>query len=95
VDGKKIPEVDFDAGDSWAGLLPISSDPNETRKVRRCIYSCMTMLNPPSYFFGTILRQRRETKTISYSGKHIPVTVRVRANTNHTLGRTADQVAHL
>ncbi|PFH45326.1 hypothetical protein AMATHDRAFT_71834 [Amanita thiersii Skay4041] len=33
VDGAHIPEVDFDIGPSWAGLLPISSDPNETRKL--------------------------------------------------------------
>ncbi|KIP03345.1 hypothetical protein PHLGIDRAFT_77748 [Phlebiopsis gigantea 11061_1 CR5-6] len=32
VDGTTIPEVDFDVGPSWSGLLPISSDPNETRK---------------------------------------------------------------
>ncbi|KAK4193116.1 carboxypeptidase-like protein [Podospora australis] len=29
VDGKNIPDVDFDAGESYAGLLPISNDPNE------------------------------------------------------------------
>ncbi|KAJ3773603.1 alpha/beta-hydrolase [Lentinula raphanica] len=33
VDGSNFPEVDFDIGPSWAGLLPISSDPNETRKL--------------------------------------------------------------
>ncbi|CAK5262124.1 unnamed protein product [Mycena citricolor] len=33
VDGTSIPEVDFDVGPSWSGLLPISSDPNETRKL--------------------------------------------------------------
>lgn len=33
VDGASIPEVDFDVGPSWAGLLPISADPNETRKL--------------------------------------------------------------
>ncbi|KAK7024450.1 hypothetical protein VNI00_016301 [Paramarasmius palmivorus] len=33
VDGTSIPEVDFDVGPSWAGLLPISSDPDETRKM--------------------------------------------------------------
>ncbi|GLB33216.1 putative alpha beta-hydrolase [Lyophyllum shimeji] len=33
VDGKSIPEVDFDVGPSWSGLLPISADPNETRKL--------------------------------------------------------------
>ncbi|KAI9059042.1 alpha/beta-hydrolase [Trametes sanguinea] len=33
VDGTTIPEVDWDVGPSWSGLLPISSDPNETRKL--------------------------------------------------------------
>ncbi|KAJ7618473.1 alpha/beta-hydrolase [Roridomyces roridus] len=33
VDGATIPEVDFDVGPSWAGLLPISSNANETRKL--------------------------------------------------------------
>jgi carboxypeptidase D len=33
VDGKSLPLVDFDIGPSWAGLLPISSSPNETRQV--------------------------------------------------------------
>ncbi|KAF8812659.1 alpha/beta-hydrolase [Phlegmacium glaucopus] len=33
VDGTTIPDVDFDVGPSWAGLLPISSDPNETRQL--------------------------------------------------------------
>ncbi|KDQ27644.1 hypothetical protein PLEOSDRAFT_1104326 [Pleurotus ostreatus PC15] len=33
VDGKKIPLVNFDAGPSWAGLLPISGARNETRKL--------------------------------------------------------------
>lgn len=36
VDGKSLPEVDFDAGPSWAGLLPISGNANETRKVSDC-----------------------------------------------------------
>ncbi|KAK4127586.1 alpha/beta-hydrolase [Parathielavia appendiculata] len=29
VDGKEIPDVDFDVGESYSGLLPISSDPND------------------------------------------------------------------
>ncbi|KAJ7188600.1 alpha/beta-hydrolase [Mycena filopes] len=33
VDGTKIPDVNFDAGPSWSGLMPISGDPNETRKL--------------------------------------------------------------
>ena len=35
VDGTTIPEVSFDVGPSWAGLLPISGDANETRQVKR------------------------------------------------------------
>lgn len=33
VDGTKIPEIDWDIGESYAGLLPISDDPNETRQL--------------------------------------------------------------
>jgi carboxypeptidase D len=33
VNGTGIPEVDFDIGESYAGLLPISDDPAETRKL--------------------------------------------------------------
>ncbi|KAK0486281.1 alpha/beta-hydrolase [Armillaria novae-zelandiae] len=33
VDGTKIPDVNFDAGPSWSGLMPISADPKETRKL--------------------------------------------------------------
>ena len=33
VDGTTIPEVDWDVGPSWAGLLPISGNKDETRKV--------------------------------------------------------------
>lgn len=33
VDGKTIPDVDWDVGPSWAGLLPISGSEDETRKV--------------------------------------------------------------
>ncbi|CAE6409236.1 unnamed protein product [Rhizoctonia solani] len=33
VDGTKIPEVDFDVGPSWSGLMPISGNANETRKL--------------------------------------------------------------
>ncbi len=33
VDGTKIPDVDFDVGESYAGLVPISSDVNEERKL--------------------------------------------------------------
>ncbi|KAG8710190.1 hypothetical protein FRC11_004764 [Ceratobasidium sp. 423] len=33
VDGTKIPDVDFDVGPSWSGLMPISGNANETRKL--------------------------------------------------------------
>ncbi|CAL1711151.1 unnamed protein product [Somion occarium] len=33
VDGTKIPDVNFDAGPSYSGLMPISPDPKETRKL--------------------------------------------------------------
>lgn len=33
VDGTAIPDVDFDVGESYAGLLPISASPDETRKL--------------------------------------------------------------
>ena len=33
VDGTKIPDVDFNVGESYAGLLPISDIENEERKL--------------------------------------------------------------
>ena len=33
VDGTSLPDVDFDIGESYAGLLPISSAANETREL--------------------------------------------------------------
>lgn len=33
VDGATLPDVPFDAGPSWSGLMPISGDPGETRKL--------------------------------------------------------------
>jgi carboxypeptidase D len=33
VDGAHLPQVDFDIGPSWAGLLPISSNADETREL--------------------------------------------------------------
>ena len=34
MNGSAIPDVDFDIGPSWAGLLPITGNKNETRRVR-------------------------------------------------------------
>lgn len=33
MDGDAIPDVNFDIGESYAGLLPISSHHNETSKL--------------------------------------------------------------
>lgn len=33
VNGTAVPEVDFDIGESYAGLLPITSNPNDTQKL--------------------------------------------------------------
>lgn len=33
VNGKRLPDVKFDVGESYAGLLPISDDPHEERKL--------------------------------------------------------------
>lgn len=33
VNGSAIPEVDFDVGESYAGLLPISQNPKEEREL--------------------------------------------------------------
>ncbi len=33
VDGKNLPDVDFDVGESYAGQLPISDKKNETDKL--------------------------------------------------------------
>jgi carboxypeptidase D len=33
VNGSAIPEVDFDVGESYAGLLPISQNPHEEREL--------------------------------------------------------------
>lgn len=33
MDGTKIPDVDFDIGESYAGLLPISDNANETSQL--------------------------------------------------------------
>jgi len=55
VDGKSLPLVDFDVGPSWAGLLPISNNPNETRKVcARVVYARHSSadIKDISSFFG-------------------------------------------
>lgn len=41
VNGSSIPLVDFDVGDSWAGLLPISNATDETRQV--CVFKLVVI----------------------------------------------------
>lgn len=99
VNGTKLPLVDFDAGDSWAGLLPISSHANETRKVCPCAYIPYTksMLTPASFSFGIFLQLRMVAKMTLYFGERPPITARVGATTdrNPLSGRTADRVVRL
>src|SRR6266404_5530719 len=51
VKGTSIPHVDFDVGDSWSGLLPISADPHETRKVWRRTWCVCDDTHPEQLFF--------------------------------------------
>lgn len=46
VNGSAIPDVDFDVGESYAGLLPISSAPNETRQLFFWFVFSVTMRGP-------------------------------------------------
>ena len=58
VDGKSIPEVGWDVGPSWAGLLPISNKTKETREVRFiiiCEYGLHGNQCYFSYSFGSSL----------------------------------------
>lgn len=42
VDGRSIPDVDWDVGPSWSGLLPISNKTDESRKVSIPITEILT-----------------------------------------------------
>ena len=56
VDGTSIPDVDWDIGPSWAGLLPISGNEDETQQVGRCRssgYPLLTLSKPLSCSFGS------------------------------------------
>lgn len=44
VNGTAIPDVNFDIGDSYAGLMPISGAANETKQLCACIVPCRTGL---------------------------------------------------
>lgn len=69
VDGTSIPEVDFDAGPSWAGLLPISGNSNETRKVMSFIKcSEILILHHHSSSFGFSRLGLQEASMTWFSG---------------------------
>jgi carboxypeptidase D len=53
VDGTSIPDVNFDVGDSWAGLLPISGDPNETRELFFWFWPTSNASNSDKLIFWT------------------------------------------
>jgi len=53
VDGTTIPDVNFDAGPSWSGLMPISADPNETRKLFFWFWPASNAANADSLTFWT------------------------------------------
>ncbi|KAE9408693.1 alpha/beta-hydrolase [Gymnopus androsaceus JB14] len=53
VDGTTIPDVNFDAGPSWSGLLPISGDPNETRKLFFWFWPTSNITNADKLLFWT------------------------------------------
>ncbi|KAJ7928492.1 alpha/beta-hydrolase [Mycena leptocephala] len=53
VDGTTIPDVPFDAGPSWSGLMPISGDPNETRKLFFWFWPTNNVSNSDDLLFWT------------------------------------------
>ncbi|KAF8813757.1 alpha/beta-hydrolase [Phlegmacium glaucopus] len=55
VDGKKIPEgkLNFDAGPSWSGLMPISGAKNETRKLFFWFWPANNPANTKDLIFWT------------------------------------------
>ncbi|KAJ7072612.1 alpha/beta-hydrolase [Mycena amicta] len=53
VDGTTIPDVNFDAGPSWSGLMPISGDPNETRKLFFWFWPTTDAANTKDLLFWT------------------------------------------
>lgn len=61
--------VNFDAGPSWAGLMPISGDPHETRKLFFWCALRSTFVSSISHASaGSGQPQTHRIKTTSYSG---------------------------
>lgn len=53
VDGSRIPDVPFDLGPSWAGLLPITGHVNETRKLFFWFWPAKTLEGADDLMFWT------------------------------------------
>ncbi|KAI0072849.1 alpha/beta-hydrolase [Panus rudis PR-1116 ss-1] len=53
VDGTKIPDVNFDAGPSYAGLMPISDDRHETRELFFWFWPTTNASNAKDFLFWT------------------------------------------
>jgi hypothetical protein len=74
VDGRSIPEVAWDVGPSWSGLMPISSKPNEERQVRICAFILLhrrQLVHICSYFSGSSPQDRRAVPMNSSSGQMV------------------------
>ncbi|KAJ3827452.1 alpha/beta-hydrolase [Lentinula raphanica] len=53
VPGTSLPDVNFDVGPSWSGLLPISGEPNETRKLFFWFFPTNNITNGDKLLFWT------------------------------------------
>lgn len=53
VDGRTIPNVTFDAGPSWSGLMPISANPKESRKLFFWFWPTNNVSNARDLIFWT------------------------------------------
>jgi carboxypeptidase D len=71
VNGTGIPEVPFDIGESYAGLLPISDNPDETRKLFFWFFPSLMAENPEEiviWYAMTILGGRVNVDHIRLNG---------------------------
>lgn len=71
--------VNFDAGDSWSGLMPISSDPNETRKLFFWLVrpSLETHIIVANQVVGFGLRRMPQIRTTFCSGRMVNFLLRI------------------
>lgn len=69
--------VNFDAGDSWSGLMPISSDPNETRKLFFWWVRPWTRIIVANQLAGFGLRRMPQIRTTFCSGRMVNCLLRI------------------